>query len=79
MCLHIPSRSPSRAQVKRARTEARRLGRIAETRAVRLGELGEAFERAGFVIFDAMRLYSEYMERRHGLEQVTPPLPSPSS
>jgi len=53
-----------------AKAEAKRAGRFAEERAVKLGEIGEGFERVGVDIPQALREHNEYRERRAGLEQV---------
>lgn len=57
-------------QAASARKEAKRSSRVAEQRAVKLGELGEALQRAGFKVQSALRDYADYCERRDGLEQV---------
>lgn len=57
-------------QAKDAAKEAKRASRVAEQKALRLGELGEGLQRAGMKVPDAVRAYLEYTERRSGLEQV---------
>ena len=57
-------------RAKEAKQEARRASRVAEERAVKLGEVGLSFERAGYTVPVALQTHVEYSERRAGLEEV---------
>lgn len=66
-----PQTVAARQLVAEHRKAAQRASKVAEQRAVRLGELGEGLTRAGFAdVAAAERLYYDYVKRRRGFEDV---------
>ena len=60
----------ARKATKEAKQRAKRANKLAEDRAVKLGELGEGLEKAGYQIPRALQEYSEYLEQHAGLQEV---------